>query len=98
MGKRPELSGTMNTKVTNELEKHLEDKYKGEKCPKTRPQRSMSPDTRKEKIQMMLDKSGYKLGIAPLTSDHIERVQKWLKSKGLFKTTDSNVVRKPSSQ
>ena len=49
--KRPAMSATMDSKVTNELEKHIDENYRGENCPTTRPQRDMSPDTRKQKIQ-----------------------------------------------
>ena len=49
----------------------------------------MTPDTRKIKIQQMLEKSGNKIGIAPVSQDHIERVERMLQAKGLFKKEDT---------
>ena len=87
----------MDSKVSDELEKHLEDKYKAENCPKSKPQIEMVPDIRKQKIQQMLDKAGFKLGIAPIDPEHIERVERMLKLKGLFKSEDTSETRKQNT-
>ena len=73
---RPVLSTTVNEHVSEELTKHIEEKYRGENVPKTKKQKEMTPDQRKETIQKMLDRSSHKLGIAPITLEHIERVEK----------------------
>ena len=65
----------MDSKVTDELEKHI----------------------RKQKIQQMLDKAGFKLGIAPIDPEHIERVERMLKLKGLFKAEDTYETRKQNT-
>ena len=75
--------------MTEQLNKHIEDKYRGENRPKTRKQKEMTSDQRKKLIQKMLDQSGYKLGIAPMSLDHIQKVEKQLAKKGMFKSTDT---------
>ena len=92
--KRPVLTETMDEHVAEQLNKHIEEKYRGENPPKTRKQKEMTPDQRKEQIQKMLDYSGYKLGIAPLELDHIKRVEANLTKKGLFKRTDTPEIKR----
>ena len=70
---RPVLSATMDEHVTDDLNKHIEDNYKVENPPKTKSQKEMTPDHRQELIKKMLDRAGHKLGIAPLTLDHIKK-------------------------
>ena len=84
----------MDAKVTEDLNNHIEDKYRGENCPKTKCQRQMTEDQRQLLIQNMLDKSGYKLGMAPLTAEHMNRVDKLLAAKGIYAATDSPATRK----
>ena len=91
---RPSLTDTMDEKVTEDLEKHIEDKYRGDNVPKLNPQKMMRADQRQELIRKMLDNAGYKLGIAPLTTDHMERVQKLLAAKGVFNKEDTQSMRK----
>ena len=91
---RPSLSQTMETKVNEDLEKHFETKYRNENCPKTKNQKQMTPGERKDLIQKMLDKSGFKIGIAPLTNEHRDKVEKLLDGKGLFKRNDTPQMRK----
>ena len=45
-GPRPNLTDTMEEKVTEDLNKHLEGKYRGGDCPKTRAQQPMPEDQR----------------------------------------------------
>ena len=94
LGTRPDLSQTMETRVTGDLNKHLDDNYRGEQIPKTRPQKAMPHDQRQELIRKMLDRSGYRIGVAPLTTDHMNRVERLLTAQGTFKKDDSANTRK----
>ena len=42
----------------------------------------------------MLDKAGFKLGIGPIDQDHIEKVERHLQNKGLFKNNDTNIIKR----
>ena len=84
----------MDEHVTEELNKHIEENYKIENPPKTKNQKEMSKEHRQELIQKMLEKSGHKLGIAPLPLDHVMKVEELLKKKGLFKKEDNNITRR----
>ena len=91
---RPAMSATMNEHVTDQLNKHVEEKYRGDDRPATRQQKEMSPDQRRKIIQAMLSKSGNYVGIGPISSDHIDRVDRILLSKGINKKTENPLTRK----
>ena len=91
---RPSLSSSMDQHVASELDKHMESKYGGENCPKTRAQKQMTDETRVKAIQTMLDRAGFKLGMGPFTEDHRTRVEKFLAQKGLFRNSDTPDMRK----
>ena len=90
---RPSLTDTMNKRVTQELEKHITERYKGENPPKVKSQKEMHPDTRRKLIQGMLHKSGLYVGVGPLTKEHMDRVEKVLNKKGLFKDNETKIER-----
>ena len=92
--KRPNMSDTTEQQVNKDLISHFNDKYRGENVPKTRAQKMMTPEQRQEAIDKMLDKSGYRLGIAPFTTEHMQRVDKILSSKGLYIPSDTPAIRK----
>ena len=56
---RTVLSDTMQD-VQQGLNKHMEDNYRGDNCPKTRGQKEMTQDQRHENIKKMLDKGSLK--------------------------------------
>ena len=84
----------MDEQVSKDLNKQIEDNYRGENPPNTKSQKDMTPDHRQELIIKMLDKSGYKLGIAPIPLDHIIRVENQLQKKGFFKREDTQNIRR----
>ena len=91
---RPNLTDTMEHKVTEDLNQHFMDKYGGENRPSTRNQKQMSEDQRQERIKNMLDSAGYRLGVAPLTEEHINRINKALSGKGVYAAGDNPSIRK----
>ena len=92
--KRPTMSDTMDQHVKQDLIQHMEEKYNKENCPKTRAQKTMSEEQRQEIIDNMLDRAGYKLGIAPITTQHIDRVNKILQDKGIYPPDDTPQMKK----
>ena len=91
---RPNLTDTMNTKVTEELEEHIKEKYRGEKVPKTIAQTSMTQDERLEAIKEMLAKTSLHVGVGPISMDHIMKVEKALIIKGVLKKDEHPNFRK----
>ena len=91
---RPNLTETMNEKVTEELNKHVEDNYRGTNKLKTKPQREMTEDQRLKIIQNMLQKSGLFVGIGPISKEHIDRVEKILINKGVLTKSEKPDIRK----
>ena len=92
-GPRPNLSESMNSKVNEELRKHVEEKYKTDNPPKTKPQKRMTNEQREKIITNMLAKSGLMVGVAPITRDHIDRVKRIMEKKGVFKKDEPKQVR-----
>ena len=92
--KCPNLSETTEEHVNKDLDKHFEEKYRGDNIPKTRTQKQMTSEQRQETIDKMLDRAGFRLGIAPLTAEHIQRVDRILASKSLFSPDDSPAMKK----
>ena len=86
--KKPILSETMDEKVSEEYERHIQDKYRGENTQKTRPQKEMTKEQRSETIKNMLSKAGLCVGIAPITKEHMERVEKLLLNKKVYKESE----------
>ena len=95
--KRPNLLETTEQQVSQDLAKQFDDKYRGENIPKTRAQKTMTEEQRQETIDNMLDKAGYRLGIAPFTSEHMQRVDRILSSKGLYLHDDTPAIRKKNT-
>ena len=54
----------------------------------------MTTEQRQITIQQMLDRSGFKLGIAPLTTEHMDRVQKILQNRGSFTPQDTPMTKR----
>ena len=91
---RPQLSQSINEKVNNDLIKHMEDKYKGENQPKSKPQKVMDPDTRAKTIQNMLSKGNLNIGVGPISSDRINRVEQLLLKRGILNKNEHPTTRK----
>ena len=91
---RPSLSNTMENHVYEDLEKHIEDRYRGDNKPKTKGQKKMTEEQRQKIIDNMLDRAGFKLGISPMTAEHMARVDKLLANKGIFEHDDTPATRK----
>ena len=92
--KRPRLSDTTNEAVNEELVKHIEEEYNGEKPKKSKPQKEMEPDQRAKVIQNMLAKGNLNIGIVPLKTDHIARVEQILIKRGVIGKNESPAARK----
>ena len=88
------LSQSTNEAINEELVKHIDEKYNGEKPPKSKPQKEMNPDQRTKVIQNMLAKGNLNVGIAPISADHIARVEKVLISRGVISENENPAARK----
>ena len=64
----------MDKKVTEELSKYVEEKFRGPDPPKSRPQKDMDPAQCTKVIQAMLAKSGLYVGVGPISKDHIDEI------------------------
>ena len=65
---RPELSQSMNQKVSDKLEKIVEDTMKQPESHSTKAQKDMSEEDRDYYIEKMFHKSALIVGIAPLSN------------------------------
>ena len=72
---RTALSATMDDKVTDDFNKHMDEKYNGEDKPKTKAQKKMTPDQRDKIIQEMFARSGLTVGVGHISKDHVNRVE-----------------------
>ena len=84
----------MNQKVTEELENHIKENYRGESIPKTRAQKQITQDERLDAIKEMLSKTSLHVGIGPISMDHICNVEKALIAKGVLKNDEHPTYRK----
>ena len=91
---RPNLTDTMNQKVTEELENHIQENYRGESIPKTRAQKLITQDERLDAIKEMLSKTSLHVGIGPISMDHICKVEKALIAKGVLINDEHPTYRK----
>ena len=91
---RPTLSESVNEKANEDLEKHFQEKYQIENPPKTRPQKNITPDMRQKIITDMLTKGALNVGVAPITADRIQRLEKILLQRGILNKNESPTLRK----
>ena len=78
----------MNENVNNDLMKHMEEEYSGDNQPKSKPQKLMEPYLRQKTIQNMLAKGNLNIGVGPITSEHIARVETILLEMGVLKSNE----------
>ena len=72
---RPELTETMDEIVTENLNIFVEETMKQPESHGTKPQKQMTTEDREERIEKMFQRSATMVGIAPLSSQHIDRVE-----------------------
>ena len=92
--KRPELSQSMNQKVSDNLEKFVEETMKQPESHGTKAQKEMSEEDRDYYIERMFHKSARIVGIAPLSSEHISKVEANLVKKGVLKKSENPSIRR----
>ena len=90
---RPELSQSTNEIVTENLNKYVEETMRQPDSYATKAQKQMSPDDRRERIEIMFQKSAFMVGIGPLTSQHISRVEANLLKNGVLKKNENPGIR-----
>ena len=86
---RPELNDTTNEKVTEEINKLIEEKKEERGNKERKPQKKMKQKEREERIEKMLRISADTVGFAPFSNAHIDKVTRHLSKKGLLKATES---------
>ena len=64
----------MNKSISKELKYNV--KEQKNKSIKSRPQQEMEPHTKEEKIRDMLNKPSLIIGVAPISREHIENVER----------------------
>ena len=72
---RPELTDSMNDKVAEKLNKYVEDTMRQPDSFKTKAQKQMSREEREGRIESMFQRSAKIVGIGPISSEHIGRVE-----------------------
>ena len=82
----------MNEIATEDLAKHLNDKYQGTNT-KTKPQKQMTDEVRANTIRTMLKKSSLKIGVGPFSTEYTNRVEKILTEKGIINKNEHKNIR-----
>ena len=91
---RPELTETMNEKVAVKLNQYIQETMRQPDSKKTKAQRQMEPHKREDRIEWMLHKSSLMVGVGPIPSDHIDRVEANLLAKAVLKKTENPRTRR----
>ena len=84
----------MDEKVTEKLEKYVEETMKQPESHKTKPRKTMTSEERDYKIKKMFQRSSLIVGIGPISSEHITRVEANLLSKGVLKRNENPNIRR----
>ena len=78
---RPELPHHVNKSISKELKDHVkEQRNKGTKS--RQQQEEMEPRTKDQKVREMLNKQSLIIGVAPISREHIEKVEKTMLQRG----------------
>ena len=91
---RPELTETMDEIVTENLNVFVEETMKQPESHGTKPQKQMTGEEREERIEKMFKRSATMVGIAPLSSQHIDRVEANLLKTGVLKRSENPMIRR----
>ena len=89
---RPELPGKVNKTMSKELKDHL--KQQKERQPKSKPQEVMEDNAKEQRIKDMLNRQSLVIGAAPITSEHLESVEKTMIKRGVLNTNQPKDFRK----
>ena len=83
--------------VTKEVSKELKDFLKHQKSlatKPTKPQQEMEPSTRQDKIKEMLSKQTLTIGLAPISSSHLEAIERKMIERGAMSESQPREERK----
>ena len=91
---RPNLTDSVNEKVQEKLNKYVEDTMKQPNSHKTKNQKQMNTEEREERIKKMFQRSSKIVGIGPISSQHISKVEINLIKTGVLKSKENPQTRR----
>ena len=89
---RPPIPEQVQEEVKKDLKSHIKEQQN--KNIRTRPQQQMEDQTRLDKIREMLRKQTLVVGIAPITSSHLEAIEQKMIDRGAMSKNQPNELRK----